>query len=229
MNQMCVRVLAVCLLVVSLAPPVAAQAPAAGPERFAAEIKAFADWDAKNATPANAVLFVGSSTIRLWPTAERFPDLPVVNRGFGGSQIFEVTHYIQEVALKYAADVIVFYAGDNDINAGKMPERVLADYQTFVTRVHAAKPTTRIIFLAIKPSLARWKIWPEMRRANDLVKAYSARTPNLIYADMAAPTLGADGQPRPDFFIADGLHLNAAGYDAWTRALAPVIAAARKR
>lgn len=206
-----------------------AQAKDPDPARFAAEIQAFQTWDTKNAVPVDAVLFVGSSTIRLWNTADRFPGLPIVNRGFGGSHISDVNHFIDAVATKYAADVVVFYAGDNDINDGKTPERVLADYQAFVTRVHAAKASTRIIFLGIKPSLARWKLWPVMQRANEMVRAFSATRPNLLFLDCSPEMLGPNGQPRPSLFVDDGLHMTAEGYTLWTRLLQPVLAKARTR
>ena len=198
------------------------------PERLKTEIEAFRQWDAKNAVPANSVLFVGSSTIRLWPTAEGFPDLPVVNRGFGGSQISDANHYVEDVVLKHRPAVVVFYAGDNDINAGKSPDRVAADYRAFVTRVLAVRRDTRIIFLAIKPSLARWPLWAKMQEANDRFRSYSLGFgPQLIYVDVATPMLTSAGQTQPHLYVEDGLHMSPAGYEMWTRILAPIIAKAR--
>jgi lysophospholipase L1-like esterase len=214
------------LVVVSTFVP-SAQAVNPDPARFAAEISAFATWDTRNAAPANGVLFVGSSTIRMWPTAVRFPDLPVINRGFGGSHISDVNHYLDQTVLKYSPAVVVLYAGDNDIADKKSSRRVLEDYQQFVTRVVAARATTDIIFIAIKPSPSRWALWPAMREANALVKAYADAHPRLHYVDIVPPMMGADDQPRPELFVADRLHLSPAGYDEWTRVLATVIAAVR--
>jgi lysophospholipase L1-like esterase len=213
-------------LVLTAARP-AAQAPAPDPQRFAAEIQAFAEWDQRNTTPADAVLFVGSSTIRLWPTAERFPGRTVINRGFGGSQLSDVDHYLDVTVLKYRPAVVVLYAGDNDIAAGKTPQRVLQDYQQFVTRVMASRGDTEIIFIAIKPSPSRWALWPSMREANARVRAYSDGHPRLHYADIVPATLASDGQPRPELFLADRLHLSAAGYDAWTTVLRATLDAVR--
>ncbi len=215
-------------LIASWPATVPAQTADPDPARFAAEMNAFAEADAKAAAPSNAVLFVGSSTIRLWPTAVRFPDLPVINRGFGGSHISDLNHYLDVTVLKYAPDVVVFYAGDNDIAAGKTPQRVLGDYRRFVERVQAAKPETAIVFVAIKPSPSRWTLWPTMREANALIKAYASSRPRLFYADVVPATLGADGQPRPELFQADRLHLSPAGYDQWTPVVAEAIAAARR-
>jgi lysophospholipase L1-like esterase len=204
-----------CLVLLGATSAVA-QVPDPDPERFAEEIAAFARWDAKNAVPRDAVLFVGSSSIRMWNTAERFQDLPVVNRGFGGAHISDVNHFLHETVLRYVPSVIVFYAGDNDVEAGKSADQVLADYEAFVRRVSDANPSTQIVFVAIKPSLARWTRWPEMRTANDRVRSYSETRANLRYTDVATPMLEAGGEPRAELFVSDGLHLSEAGYDLWT-------------
>ena len=202
------------------------QAADPNPDRFASEIRAFEELDRKAVVPSRAVLFVGSSSIRRWPTSDRFPQLPVINRGFGGSHISDVNHYVRETVLKYRPDVVVFYAGDNDIGSGKTPERVLGDYQVFVGKVLAEKPETAIVFIAIKPSLARWKLWPEIQTANELIRRYSSSRPNLFYADVAPPMIGADGRPRPSLFVEDGLHMTPAGYDIWDQVVGTVVAAA---
>jgi lysophospholipase L1-like esterase len=207
-----------------LADRLAAQVADPSPARFAAAIQAFADLDAKNSTPSDAVLFVGSSSIVRWPTAERFPGLSVINRGFGGSHISDVNHYLQDTVLKYAPAVIVFYAGDNDIGGGKAPARILADYKSFVHRVHTARGSTEIVFVAIKPSLARWAQWGTMQQTNAAVRAYADTNPRLHFADVAGPMLGADGRPKPELFVEDGLHMTAAGYDIWTDVIGRLIA-----
>ncbi|MHC4116368.1 MAG: SGNH/GDSL hydrolase family protein, partial [Planctomycetota bacterium] len=119
--------------------------------KWGAAIRQFEDWDSKNSFPSDAVLFVGSSSIKLWRTREYFSDLPVINRGFGGSQISEVNYFADRIVLPYAPRVIAFYAGDNDVAKGKSANRVFEDYQKFVKTVHGKLPRTRIIFIAIKP------------------------------------------------------------------------------
>jgi lysophospholipase L1-like esterase len=193
------------------------------PNRFAQEIRAFEDWDSKNAVPADSVLFVGSSTIRLWRTHESFPDLPIVNRGFGGSHVSDVIHFADRIVLPYKPKVIVFYAGDNDIAAGKSAQRVFEDYERFTEIVRQKLPATRIIFLAIKPSEQRWSFWPEMRRANELTREFSQQDKRLLFADLTAPLLGADGKPQSELFLNDKLHLSTIGYSVWTSSLAPIL------
>jgi lysophospholipase L1-like esterase len=193
------------------------------PNRFAQEIRAFEEWDSKNAGPAEPVLFVGSSTIRMWRTHESFPDLPIVNRGLGGSHISDVIHYADRVVLPYKPKVIVFYAGDNDIARGKSAQRVFEDYRRFAQVVHQKLPATRIIFLAIKPSEQRWSLWPAMCKANELVRDFSQQDKRLVFADLTAPLLGADGKPQSELFLNDKLHLSTIGYSLWTSSLAPIL------
>ncbi len=193
------------------------------PNRFAGAIKAFEEWDSKNAVPAEPILFVGSSSIRMWRTRESLPDLPVVNRGFGGSHISDVIHFADGIVLPYRPKLIVFYAGDNDVAGGKSAQRIRDDYSRFVGLVHARLPRTRIIFITIKPSGSRWARWPEMNSANELVKAFCEKDARLFFADLAAPLLGPDGRPRDDLFLKDRLHLNSDGYAAWTKVLRPLL------
>jgi lysophospholipase L1-like esterase len=213
------------ILWVAAGVALAGNQPPADPEpnRFAPEIKAFAEWDSKNAVPANPVLFVGSSTIRMWRTHESFPDLPVINRGFGGSHISDVLHFTDRLVLAYQPKVIVFYAGDNDISGGKSAQRVFEDYRKFVGLVRAGRPAARIVFLAIKPSGSRWSLWPEASKANELVRDFCKSDDRLVYADLNASLLTADGTPDSSLFLKDQLHLNPKGYALWTKALAPIL------
>jgi lysophospholipase L1-like esterase len=198
--------------------------PDPAPSRFESEIAAFEKWDRQNAVPRDPILFVGSSTIRLWQTADSFPGLPVINRGFGGSTIADVNHFADRIVFKYKPRLIVFYAGDNDIAGGRSPEQVFGDFQTFVNAVREHPGDTPIIYLAIKPSNARWKSWPQMQIVNARVKKLAQEDKHLTYVDTAPPILGPDGQPRAEFFRNDGLHLNEKGYAAWNEILAPILA-----
>jgi hypothetical protein len=145
----------------------------AGPAKWEAEIKAFEAADKTNPPPPNAVLFVGSSTIRLWKTlAQDFSEFKVINRGFGGSQIEDSTAFTSRIVIPYRPETIVLYAGDNDIAGGKSPEEVIADFKGFVQRVRAALPRTRVIFLSIKPSPSRWHLADKIRTANQGIEGF---------------------------------------------------------
>jgi len=186
------------------------------PERFSGEIEAFVQWDAKNSYTENAILFVGSSSIRLWPTASYFPEWCVINRGFGGSHISDVNHYYEQIVKKYKPARIIFYAGDNDIADGKSPQQVLEDFQVFAARVEQDFPETLVYYLPIKPSISRWKFWPLMSEANDMINQYIQQKLHLTYVDTVTPMLNVDGEPDPPLFVEDGLHLNAKGYQLWS-------------
>ncbi len=207
-----------CSLAASAKEPVPRQSNP-DPARFTDDIRAFEAWDRQNSFPKNAVLFVGSSSIRMWPTAESFPGLAVINRGFGGSHTSDVNHFAERVVLKYSPRMIVFYAGDNDIADGKSPDQVAADFQEFVGIVRGKLPDTQIVYLPVKPSLARWQLWPKMNATNRLIQQFIDRGERLTYADTATPMLGSDGQPRHELFLSDGLHMNAQGYQIWSELL----------
>ncbi|HSH76802.1 MAG TPA: GDSL-type esterase/lipase family protein [Longimicrobiales bacterium] len=210
-------IVAVSVLFQAWAPSVAAQVPDPDPERFAEAFAEFATWDAKNAVPRDGILFVGSSSIVRWNTAEAFPDMPVINRGFGGSQASDATHWVREAVLQYDPAVVVYYEGDNDTGAGKKAPQILADVREFAEAVLAHDPGAQIAFLSIKPSLLRWNVWSEAVAANELIEAYADGNPNLHYVDVANPMLDRDGQPDPDHFVSDGLHMTPAGYAVWNR------------
>jgi len=196
-----------------------AAAPDPDPQRFADAIKGFERWDAKNAWPQDPVLFVGSSSIVMWQTHDAFPDWPVVNRGFGGSHISDVNHYFDKVVTPYHARVILFYCGDNDIAGGKSPQQVLEDYAEFARHVHEVAPEAHLVYLPIKPSTSRWKLWPQMKETNELIKAHIAKDPLQSYLDLTTPMLDPDGNPRPELLRDDGLHMNADGYAIWNEAV----------
>ena len=193
------------------------------PARFKGEIDTFIKWDSKNSVPDDAVLFVGSSSIRMWATSQSFPDIKVINRGFGGSQISDVIYYADRIVLPYKPKVIAFYAGDNDVAGGKSAEQVLEDYRKFIKIVHKIMPETPVIFIAIKPSLSRWKLWPEMKKANTMIQDYCDTDERLSFVDISVALLDKDGRPDKKLFLDDQLHLSEEGYSRWTTILKPVI------
>ena len=193
------------------------------PEGDRVFIDLFRLWDKKNSVPKNPIVFIGSSSIRKWSTAEYFPDMPIINRGFGGAHISDVNHYINETVLKYKLRIIVFYAGDNDIAYGKTPEIVLDDYIYFVKNIHTILSNTKIIFIPIKPSLRRWSYWTKMKEANNLIYNYTNKNPLLYYIDTSSPMLDNNGIPVSSLYVNDSLHLSIDGYDLWSRLLEPIL------
>ena len=201
----------------------AARGQATAP-RFQEEIGAFARSDRTNPPPQGAILFIGSSSIRLWKTlAEDFPGRQVINRGFGGSQLIDSVNYAEQIVLPYKPRLIVLYAGGNDINEGKSPQQVLADYQAFIRKVHATLPATRIAYISIAPNPARWAQVEKVRAANRLIEDYGRQDPTLTFINVFPHMLGEDGTPRPEIFEPDRLHLNAKGYALWKKIVEPFL------
>ncbi|WP_342250662.1 SGNH/GDSL hydrolase family protein [Sphingomonas sp. OTU376] len=187
---------------------------------FAAEIAAFEARDAVARPAKGGVLFLGSSSIRMWTDlAKDFPGHNVINRGFGGSTIPDSVRYVDRIVTPYAPKTVVFYAGDNDLEAGHTPDEVFADFQALVARIRAKLPGTRILFLSIKPSISRWRLIDGIRATNALVREYTATDPLLGYVDIVPQMLGPDGRPRPELFLGDGLHMTRTGYDIWRAAV----------
>lgn len=183
-------------------------------QRWEKEIEAFEIADRKSPPPQDAILFIGSSHIRRWNTLERdFPNHTIINRGFGGLQIADATHFADRIIIPCKPRLIVLAAGSNDLNAGKTPEQIAADFEAFVTKIRAALPDTRIVFMSINPSPARADQLAKQRQTNQLIKKYTATGNNLDYINIFDVFLGPDGQPREDLFTTDRLHNNAAGYE----------------
>jgi lysophospholipase L1-like esterase len=184
------------------------------------EIQAFAGLDKKDFPKKDAVLFVGSSSIRGWRTvAADYPEFRTINRGFGGSHLEDVNFYAPQIVLPYKPKLIVLYAGENDIVAGKSVERVFGDFQRFVLMVRQNLPKTRIIAVSVKPSPSRWNFTPQFKELNRLIKAETEKDKRLHFVDVWTPMLGENGEPKPDIFVGDRLHMNAEGYKIWRETL----------
>ena len=220
--------------VASLAPPVPAQSSAQVlrpiDPRWQPSLDAFAAADRLHAPRPGGVLFVGSSSIRLWDGLEQAfggsadaaaeAHAIIIKRGFGGSRLADVADYMDRLVLPYKPRQVVVYAGDNDLAEGATPADVLASFKRFVRGVHRDLPETRIAYLSIKPSPLRAQLIAQARAANDLIEAYSATVPNLDYIDIYSKMVDADGRPRPELFAPDMLHLNRAGYALWRQEIA---------
>jgi lysophospholipase L1-like esterase len=194
--------------------PLAAQE---NPDRWEEAMQAFEKADKANPPKKGGVVFYGSSTIRRWDLERSFPGKGYINRGFGGSTMPDAIRYLDRVVLPLEPKTIVVYEGDNDIGRGGTGPMVFQDFQTFVKKVHAKLPQTKIVYLAVKPSLARWHLIYQVRTANLMIKEYCYEDPRLIYVDTEEPMLGPDGTPRKELFVEDGLHMTDAGYALWKK------------
>lgn len=218
------RKLRFALLVLLL--PMLAWAEPPPPVQWAPDIAAFEARDRTDPPPQHGVLFIGSSSVHNWTTlAQDFPGVPVLNRGFGGSAVADSTYYAARIVAPYHPRLIVMYAGDNDIYEGRTAQQVIDDFEAFVARVRRDQPGLPVVYISIKPSVARFALWPQMQVANAGIRKWAATRRDVRFVDIGPAMEDAQGHPRPELLREDGLHMKPAGYAIWTAALKPVLAA----
>ncbi len=192
------------------------------PARWQASMKAFASEDEKRLH--RDVVFTGSSSVRKWKLDESFGQrFSYVNRGFGGSILNDSIAHMDSVIIRYTPKVVAIYAGDNDLNLGMTVEQVVEDYQEFVQKLRQALPDVRLVYIAIKPSIARWELIDSIRDTNNRIQAITEKHPWQSFADIVPVTMGADQRPDPAVFRSDDLHINAEGYRRWTLVVEPLV------
>ena len=188
------------------------------------EIAAFETSDRTNPPPKGGYVFIGSSTIRLWKSIHSdFPNQKIVNRGFGGSEIVDSTHFADRVIFPYQPKRIYLRAGGNDLAAGKSPGQVFTDFKEFVEKMHANLPEAQVIFISLSPSIARWKQSDKEKSVNTMIRDYALRTPRVQYIETYDLPLGSDGQPRAELFLPDKLHFNEEGYKLLAERVRPIV------
>jgi lysophospholipase L1-like esterase len=191
-------------------------------DKWEKDIARMEQMDRTNPPPKGALLFIGSSTIGRWKTlAQDFPDQRVINRGFGGSEIVDSTHFADRIVFPCEPRMIFLRAGGNDIFAGKSPEQVFADFKDFVAKIHSRLPQTEIVFISLSPSISRWSQAGKEKALNDMVEAYTHQAPRLKFIDTYNLPLGSDGKPRAELFVADKLHFNEDGYKLLVQRVRP--------
>lgn len=202
------------LLLAAAAPPIAGPKP--DPSfPFSNEIEAFAHARSTGPRLADATLFIGSSSIRLWDVTASFPDIGIINRGFGGATTPDVLHYYKRLLPPTPPTSVIVYVGENDLTTGATPDKIAKDILTLLSRLRADYPSARIAFLSLKPSPIRWTLWPRMMEVNALVAARAGT--DFDYMDVGKILLAPDGLPDAQLFRPDGLHMNPRGYALWTR------------
>ena len=218
------RAIALTVLLPVLALSAWAQTDDTTSKKWEADIRKFEQADSVQPPPKGAILFVGSSSIRLWETLQKdFPGYHVINRGFGGSELGDALYFADRIILPYKPRTILVYAGDNDIANGKTPDQIFDTYKQLVQLIHQKLPKARIGYIAIKPSIARWNLIEKIKSTNELIQKYSGQDRLLMFIDVYTPMLGKDGNPRKELFAPDGLHLNREGYTLWKNVVGPAL------
>ena len=218
-NQGLPKVLLV-LLYLCIQPGLQAQDPL----RFEEEVRLMKKkvdslWDRSRPS----LVFTGSSSIRMWEDLQGcFPEKQILNTGFGGSQASDLLFYLQPLVLEYRPAQVFIYEGDNDLAEGKRPGQVLKTLEEIKEKIHQTLPGTPIVLISAKPSISRWKFRRKYRRFNRRLLRRTQRDADLLFADVWNPMI-KDHRLNESLFIADGLHMNASGYDIWERVLSPFV------
>lgn len=197
------------------------------PQRFANDIEKFEKQDQETPFCSGGTLFIGSSSIRKWDLSRYFPGMRAINRGFGGSHLSDCNYYSDRILFPYKPGRIVIYEGDNDISSGKTSCQVLEDFKLLFDKIRRELPEAEVYFIAIKPSVSRWQLWPEMNQTNldirRVIEEYNQSSDLYHFVDVASPMLNEKGEITSEWFVKDGLHLNEQGYELWTRILMSVM------
>lgn len=188
------------------------------------EISALEQQDKAKAPPSKPIVFTGSSSIRLWETLDQdFPGKKILNRGFGGSQTYEVMHFADRLILPYNPKQVIIYVGDNDLAAGKTPEQVFADFKALFQKIRKSTPKAYVAFISIKPSPSRKNLLPAIEQTNQFIHDYLNSQKRTDYVDVYHPMLLSPGKFNPQLYRADSLHMTDAGYRIWAKAVRPVL------
>lgn len=189
-------------------------------------IRKFEQSDRAKPPKPGVIVFTGSSSIRFWDTlTDDMKPLDVINRGFGGSQIAEVSYFAHRIIVPYRPKAVVLYCGENDLSWPwlKSPETVLADFEHFVQIIHAELPDTWIYYVSMKPSTLRRSNWPRVQKANVLIEMFARTQPRVQFIDVSSAMLDTTGKPRRDLLKWDGLHPSVKCYQLWTSIIKPVL------
>jgi len=205
-------------------------AESAATPRFEPEVLKFEALDRRTPPPPRPILFVGSSSIRLWTNLpSSYQGKTVLNRGFGGSTYRDLLRYFNRVVLPYGPSVMVVYEGDNDLADGRNPAEIAQDLGLFLDRALTELRGTSVVLLTVKPSPSRSHLMEVQMEFNARLKRMAQSRKGVVVAEVGPPLLDAQGRPDPRFFAADRLHLNAAGYEAWRKPVFDAIDSCLKR
>ena len=191
---------------------------------FAGEIRAFKKQDSVSFPAPHSILFIGSSSFRMWKDInEYFLGYPIINRGFGGSTLPDLIRYEDDIIFPYQPKQIVIYCGDNDIAASDtVTAAIVFDrFKKLFTDIRKKLPAVSIVYVSIKPSASRWTMKDRMLQANDKIRKFLKKRKHTGFVNVWKHMLGPDGKPWDALFLKDYLHMNADGYAIWKKLIEP--------
>lgn len=192
--------------------------------RFQNDIQTIHQYDKIYAPPKNPVLFIGSSSFRLWGDMERtFANYAVLNRGIGGAVTNDITYYLDDLVTPYNPRQIFIYVGENDIANNATPETVLNNTKRLLIEIRERIPNVPIVYISIKPSPSREKFLPVVIDSNKLIRDYITTQKDMHFIDVFNPMLTTEGKSKPEIFLADRLHMNNLGYEIWIKEIKPYL------
>ncbi len=204
--------------------PAFAQTNRPGAQRFENVVRLYEAADKTNPPPQNAILLAGDSQFYRWKTVkEDLAGYTVINRGIDSFETSDLLHFADRLVLPYRARMIILHIGGNDVHGGKSAEQVLADFKALVAKIRAVQPTVPIAFSSMTPGPARAEEFERRKEANRVIKNYIATQPNLLFIDLWDAMLTPEGKPRPDLWVADGIHPNHAGYLLRVKIMHPLL------
>ena len=193
---------------------------------FYSEIKDFKKQDSIHLPPKNAILFVGSSSFRKWTDVQDyFPGYMIINRGFGGSSLPDVIRYTNDIIIPYHPKQVVIYCGENDLATSDTvtAEMVVNRFKTLFSLIRKGLGNVPVVFVSLKPSPSRSKLFPKMLEANVRIKQFLSKKSRTAFADVYHKMLNSDGAPMKDLFLEDNLHMNKNGYAIWKTVITPLL------
>ena len=190
---------------------------------FWKEISSFKAADSIHQPAKNGIVFVGSSSFRMWKNIQQdFPDHKIINRGFGGSSLPHVIAYADEIVIPYQPKQVVVYCGENDFMTDTVTSEIVVDrFKTLFQLLREELPKAEIVFVSMKPSPSRQRLMPEINKANQSIRRFLEKQRRGTYVNIWDPMLDADGNPRAELFLKDMLHMNEKGYAIWQEAIEP--------
>jgi len=193
-------------------------------DRWQPKVDRYLERDKANPPPLNGIVFTGSSSMEMWTSLQKdFPDLPVVRRGIGSTWLLDQLTIAPKLVYPLQPHTVVLYAGENDLQDNRTVAEVVDAFEQVRAQIFAALPSARLVFLALKPSPSRTAILEKMRESNDRIADLCVKDPRCTFVDVFTPMLDATGQPRPELYLADRLHMTPEGYRLWTGLVAPVL------